>query len=131
MERTRLRALPDHTGTKRVIVLLGVLLAAVLPLTALIDPPLLRLGVLLLALLLGGILVYRWAYLDSLEVAERLSPVLGAALILFSIPVLCIYLLHSRGIRYGLRSVGKAFLLLAALFLVSAAVLQVMELRVW
>ena len=131
MTRIRPISLPDHTVAKRGIMLLALLLAAAVPFIVLIEPFPYSMMMIVLALLLAGILVYGWAYLDSREVAEQLPPVLGVALILFNFFPLCIYLFHSRGLRYGLRAVGKTLLLLAAMFLVSASIFQVMEIQAW
>lgn len=122
-------SLPDYTGTKRGIILGELVLAALVPLIALVDTRDGRVSLLLIALLLAGVLVCYWAYLDSLEVAEHLRPLMGASLTIFSIISLCIYLVRSRGWQYGARAAGKALLLLAVMFLVSASVFQLLNIH--
>lgn len=122
--------LPDHTIAKRMIISIGVLLAAVAPLITLIDSVGERFTLIIMAVLAADTLIYAWAYYDSREVDDRLPVVMAVSLILFGIISLCVYFIRSRGVANGVRAFGRAVLLMLMLLLVSASVFQLLDISI-
>ena len=65
-----------------------------------------------------GILILGWCYYDSLERGKPLGSVFRVLVVLFGILALFVYLLKSRGLKQGLRSIGLALLVLAGMVLI-------------
>lgn len=65
-----------------------------------------------------SLLILRWCYLDRLERGHPLGSGFRVLIVFFGVIALFIYLIKSRGLKHGLRSVGEAFLVCVAIILI-------------
>lgn len=109
----------DGQSKYRVIIAAAIFSALVAPFSILFDEGSLRSRVFDFISVIGwGILVLGWCYFDSLERNKPLGSGFRLLIVIFGVLSLFIYLIKSRGLYQGLRSIGTALLICAGIFLI-------------
>ena len=120
MEHIRVASLSSYQQTKRrVIIAAAIFCAVIAPFMVLVEEGTVKSRVLDLASIIGfGILILSWCYYDSLERDKRLGAGFRVLVVILGVLALFIYLIKSRGLIQGVRSIGAALLVCIGMALI-------------